>query len=220
MRTPENSLTDEQIKHDMRQWLERAVIGLNLCPFAKGVHVKGQIHYHVSRATEAQAIRAELVTQLQDLAASDPAQRDTTLLMLPDGLADFLDFNDFLAEAEQVLDELELDGVLHIASFHPDFQFAGTRADDITNATNRAPYPTLHLLREDSIDRAVQAFPEAESIFEQNMQTLENLGHAGWAALGVGRSPVAGATAAAVAGQALDGPTLAPPLPPHGIIDA
>jgi hypothetical protein len=220
MRTPETSLTDEQIKHDMRQWLERAVIGLNLCPFAKGVHVKGQIHYHVSRATEAQAIRAELVTQLQDLAASDPAQRDTTLLMLPDGLADFLDFNDFLAEAEQVLDELELDGVLQIASFHPDFQFAGTRADDITNATNRAPYPTLHLLREDSIDRAVQAFPEAESIFEQNMQTLENLGHAGWAALGVGRSPVAGATAAAVAGQALDGPTLAPPLPPHGIIDA
>ena len=210
MRTPENSLTDEQIKHDMRRWLERAVIGLNLCPFAKGVHVKGQIHYHVSRATEAQAIRAELVTQLQDLAASDPAQRDTTLLMLPDGLADFLDFNDFLAEAEQVLDELELDGVLQIASFHPDFQFAGTRADDITNATNRAPYPTLHLLREDSIDRAVQAFPEAESIFEQNMQTLENLGHAGWAALGVGRSPVAG--------QAIDGPK--PPFPPHGIIDA
>ena len=221
MRTPENSLTDEQIKHDMRRWLERAVIGLNLCPFAKGVHVKGQIHYHVSRATEAQAIRAELVTQLQDLAASDPAQRDTTLLMLPDGLADFLDFNDFLAEAEQVLDELELDGVLQIASFHPDFQFAGTRADDITNATNRAPYPTLHLLREDSIDRAVQAFPEAESIFEQNMQTLENLGHAGWAALGVGRSPVVGTADAAVAGQAMGGPTsLTPPLPPHGIIDA
>ena len=220
MRTPETSLTDAQIKHDMRQWLERAVIGLNLCPFAKGVHVKGQIHYHVSRATEAQAIRAELVTQLQDLAASDPAQRDTTLLMVPDGLADFLDFNDFLAEAEQVLDELELDGVLQIASFHPDFQFAGTRADDITNATNRAPYPTLHLLREDSIDRAVQAFPEAESIFEQNMQTLENLGHAGWAALGVGRSPVAGTADAAVAGQAMDGPPPKSALPPHGIIDA
>ena len=217
---PENSLTDEQIKHDMRRWLERAVIGLNLCPFAKGVHVKGQIHYHVSRATEAQAIRAELVTQLQDLAASDPAQRDTTLLMVPDGLADFLDFNDFLAEAEQVLDELNLDGVLQIASFHPDFQFAGTRADDITNATNRAPYPTLHLLREDSIDRAVQAFPEAESIFEQNMQTLENLGHAGWAALGVGRSPVAGTADAAVAGQAMDGPPPKSALPPHGIIDA
>jgi hypothetical protein len=217
MRTPETSLTDAQIKHDMRQWLERAVIGLNLCPFAKGVHVKGQIHYHVSRATVAPAIRTELVTQLQDLAASDPAQRDTTLLILPDGLADFLDFNDFLAEAEQVLDELDLDGVLQIASFHPDFQFAGTRADDITNATNRAPYPTLHLLREDSIDRAVQAFPEAESIFEQNMQTLEKLGHAGWAALGVGRSSVA----VAVAGQVIAGPTsLTPPLPPHGIIDA
>jgi len=216
MRTPENSLTDEQIKHDMRRWLERAVIGLNLCPFAKGVHVKGQIHYHVSRATEAQSIRAELVTQLQDLAASDPAQRDTTLLMVPDGLADFLDFNDFLAEAEQVLDELDLVGVLQIASFHPDFQFAGTRADDITNATNRAPYPTLHLLREDSIDRAVQAFPEAESIFEQNMQTLENLGHAGWAALGVGRSlPVAAKVQTFEASN-----PLSLPLPPHGIIDA
>jgi hypothetical protein len=216
MRTPEPSLTDAQIKHDMRQWLERAVIGLNLCPFAKGVHVKGQIHYHVSRATEAQAIRAELVTQLQELAASDPAQRDTTLLMVPDGLADFSDFNNFLAEAEQVLDELDLDGVLQIASFHPDFQFAGTRADDITNATNRAPYPTLHLLREDSIDRAVQAFPEAESIFEQNMQTLENLGHAGWAALGVGRSlPVA----AEVQTLEASNPSSSP-LPPHGIIDA
>jgi hypothetical protein len=219
MRTPEPSLTDAQIKHDMRQWLERAVIGLNLCPFAKGVHVKGQIHYHVSRATEAQAIRAELVTQLQELAASDPAQRDTTLLMVPDGLADFLDFNNFLAEAEQVLDELDLDGVLQIASFHPDFQFAGTRADDITNATNRAPYPTLHLLREDSIDRAVQAFPEAESIFEQNMQTLENLGHAGWAALGVGRTlPVAAEVQTFEAPNPLSSPS--PPLPPHGIIDA
>ena len=185
MRTPENSLTDEQIKHDMRQWLERAVIGLNLCPFAKGVHVKGQIHYHVSRATEAQAIRAELVTQLQDLAASDPAQRDTTLLMLPDGLADFLDFNDFLAEAEQVLDELELDGVLQIASFHPDFQVAGTRADDITNATNRAPYPTLHLLREDSMDRAVATYPDAALIYERNIARLRDLGAAGWIALDV-----------------------------------
>ena len=216
MRTPETSRTDDQILHDMRQWLERAVIGLNLCPFAKGVHVKGQIHYQVSRATTAQAIRAELVTQLQDLVASDPAQRDTTLLMVPDGLADFLDFNDFLAEAEQVLDELDLVGVLQIASFHPDFQFAGTRADDITNATNRAPYPTLHLLREDSIDRAVQAFPEAESIFEQNMQTLENLGHAGWAALGVGRSlPVAAKVQTFEASN-----PLSLPLPPHGIIDA
>lgn len=173
---------------DTRVWLERAVIGLNLCPFAKGVHVKGQIHYAVSRARTSQELLPELIVELKELLALDPSARDTTLLIAPDCLADFLDFNDFLAEADQALLDLELDGVLQIASFHPDFQFAGTSASDITNFTNRAPYPTLHLLREDSIDRAVQAFPQAESIFEQNMQTLEQLGSAGWAALGVGRS--------------------------------
>ena len=188
MTTSESLASDAQISQDMRVWLERAVIGLNLCPFAKGVHVKGQIQYQVSRASSPQALRAELAIQLQTLADSDPAVHDTTLWMVAHGLADFLDFNDFLAEAEQVLEELDLIGVLQIASFHPEFQFAGTRADDITNYTNRAPYPTLHLLREDSIDRAVAAFPQAESIYEQNLQTLENLGHAGWEALCVGRS--------------------------------
>lgn len=172
----------------MCAWLERAVIGLNLCPFAKGVHVKGQIHYVVSQARASQELLQDLVAELKELQACDPSARDTTLLVAPNCLADFLDFNDFLAEADEALLDLELDGILQIASFHPEFQFAGTRPDDITNFTNRAPYPTLHLLREDSIDRAVQAFPEAESIFEQNMQTLEALGEQGWAALGVGRS--------------------------------
>lgn len=176
------------VEQDMRVWLERAVIGLNLCPFAKGVHVKGQIHYVVSDAQTTQELLLQLISELQALQAIDPAVRDTTLLIAPHCLADFLDFNDFLAQADQALFNLELDGVLQIASFHPDFQFAGTTVDDITNCTNRAPYPTLHLLREDSIDRAVAAFPEAEAIFEQNMQTLERLGPAGWAALGVGRS--------------------------------
>lgn len=172
----------------MRVWLERAVIGLNLCPFAKGVHVKGQIHYTVSRARTSQELLQDLIVELNALLALDPSVRDTTLLIAPDCLADFLDFNDFLAQADQALLDLALDGVLQIASFHPDFQFAGTAAGDITNFTNRAPYPTLHLLREESIDRAVQAFPQAEDIFEQNMKTLERLGPAGWAALGVGRS--------------------------------
>ncbi|HCY15761.1 MAG TPA: DUF1415 domain-containing protein [Curvibacter sp.] len=172
----------------MRGWLERAVIGLNLCPFAKSVHVKGQVHYVVSLATDPQALREELVRELAALHASDPELRDTTLLMAPLCLQDFLDFNDFLAEADAALDELGLEGELQIASFHPQFQFAGTAPDDITNYTNRAPYPTLHLLREASIDRAVQAFPEAEMIFEKNMQTLEQLGHAGWAALKVDAS--------------------------------
>lgn len=172
---------------ETRVWLERAVIGLNLCPFAKSVHVKGQIHYAVSRAQTAPELLQDLVRELKELAAFDAAKRDTTLLIATDCLADFFDFNDFLALADQALRDLDLDGVLQIASLHPDFQFAGTAAQDITNFTNRSPYPTLHLLREDSIDRAVRAFPEASAIFERNMETMERLGVEGWAALRVGR---------------------------------
>ena len=173
---------------DMKAWLERAVIGLNLCPFAKSVHVKGQIHWVVSGANETQALREELRRELLALVDADPEIRDTTLLMVPCCLQDFLDFNDFLGEADALLDELDLHGVLQIASFHPQFQFAGTTTDDITNCSNRAPYPTLHLLREVSIDRAVEAFPEAEAIYERNMQRLQELGPAGWSALGLRRS--------------------------------
>ena len=171
---------------DTRRWLERAVIGLNLCPFAKAVHVKNQIHYAVSQAPHREALRAELAQELTDLVALDPLVRDTTLLIVPALCLDFLDFNDFLTEADAVLSELDLDGVIQIASFHPHYQFAGTRADDITNFTNRSPYPTLHLIREASIDKAVAAFPEPEAIFEANMHTLETLGLAGWSALDVG----------------------------------
>ena len=181
-------ITTQTAIDDTRVWLERAVIGLNLCPFAKSVHVKGQVHYVVSRAQTAQEFLKDLIVELNALNDIDPAVRDTTLLIAPDCLADFLDFNDFLADADQALVDLDLDGVLQIANLHPDYQFAGTRADDITNFTNRSPYPTLHLLREDSIDRAVEAFPEAESIFERNMETMERIGVEGWAALGVGRS--------------------------------
>lgn len=172
----------------MRRWLERAVIGLNLCPFAKAVHVKGQIHYAVCEATEVAALRQALVAELKDLVALDPQERDTSLLIAPRAFADFLDFNDFLAEADEALAELGLEGTVQIASFHPRYQFAGTQQDDITNYTNRAPYPTLHLIREASMARAVQAFPEAEAIFEANMATLQGLGHAGWQALDVGAS--------------------------------
>jgi len=174
------------IEQDTRRWLERAVIGLNLCPFAKSVHVKEQVHYAITDATESSDLLAVLEAELQALAAADPQLRDTTLLVMPAAYPDFLDFNDFLPEADAVLARLELDGLLQIAPFHPQFQFAGTRDDDITNYTNRTPYPTLHLIREASIDRAVQAFPEAEAIYEVNMATLEKLGLAGWQALGVG----------------------------------
>ncbi len=164
------------------------MIGLNLCPFAKSVHVKGQVHYAVSLGSTADALLERLIGELKDLAALDASVRDTTLLIAPDCLSDFLDFNDFLDTADQALVDLDLDGVIQIASFHPQYQFGGTQVNDITNFTNRSPYPTLHLLREESIDRAVAAFPNAEAIFEVNMQTLEQLGTDGWSALQVGPS--------------------------------
>ena len=175
-----------QAEADTRRWLERAVIGLNLCPFAKAVHVKAQIHYAVYEPAEEAGLMDALLAEANDLAALDAAVRDTTLLIAPNTLADFLDFNDFTARAERRLARAGFDGVFQLASFHPRFQFAGTEADDIGNATNRAPYPTLHLLREDSVSRAVEAFPEAEAIFERNIDTLESLGAEGWAALDVG----------------------------------
>ncbi len=178
----------DQVIADTVAWLERAVIGLNLCPFAKSVHVKRQVHYAVSVATTPQALLNDLVFELNSLVAIESSLRDTTLLIAPYCLQDFLDFNDFLAQADQALLDLELDGVLQIASLHPLYQFGGTLADDITNYTNRSPYPTLHLLREASIDRAVAAFPNPEAIFETNMQTLQDLGLPGWTALKVGPS--------------------------------
>ena len=186
----------ETVIADTVRWLERAVIGLNLCPFAKGVHTKGQIHYVVSEATDARGLLEDLQRELEALAEISPAKRDTTLLMAPQCLEDFLDFNDFLELVDELVETMDLGGILQVASFHPRFQFDGTAEDDVTNATNRAPYPTLHLLREDSIDQAVEAFPEAETIYERNMQVLGELGAQGWAALDVGpRCPVTGAKA-------------------------
>ena len=174
---------------DTVRWLERAVIGLNLCPFAKGPHIKGQIHYAVSEAKGLEGLRDELIEELQALQALPAEERETTLLIVPHMLRDFLDFNDFLDEADAVLQELDLEGEFQVASFHPDFQFADTEPDDITNYTNRSPYPTLHLIREASIDRAVEAFPEAEMIYETNMTTMEKLGHEGWRKLDVDPTP-------------------------------
>lgn len=174
---------------DTVRWLERAVIGLNLCPFAKAPHVKGQIHYAVSEAKGLEGLRDELIEELKALAALPADERETVLLVVPHLLRDFLDFNDFLDEADGVLQALDLEGEFQIASFHPDFQFAGTKPDDITNFTNRSPYPTLHLIREASIDRAVKAFPEAEMIYEANMATMEKLGLQGWKKLDVDATP-------------------------------
>jgi hypothetical protein len=168
------------ITQETQDWLIKAVIGLNLCPFAKAVHVKEQIKYVVSEATTVEQLLEDLAQELEFLAEVSREKTDTTLLIHPDVLNDFLDYNDFLELADQLLEDLDLDGELQIASFHPQYQFAGTEIDDVTNFTNRSPYPTLHLIREDSIDEAVKAFPEAEAIFETNIQTMEKLGIDGW----------------------------------------
>ncbi|MEP7296700.1 MAG: DUF1415 domain-containing protein [Burkholderiales bacterium] len=166
-----------------RAWVEHAVVGLNLCPFAKAPLVKGQIRFVVNETDDPRELLDALCAELVALNEADPAQVETTLLIHPNVLGDFLDFNDFLDAADAALAELGLEGVLQIASFHPQYQFAGTDADDVGNATNRSPYPTLHLLREASLDRAVEAFPEADAIYENNVRTLEALGADGWAAL-------------------------------------
>ena len=161
-------------------WVEKAVIGLNLCPFAKAVQVKKQIRYTVTEATSVRELHTILSDEIQLLLEADPALIETTLLIHPHVLNDFLDFNDFLDVADELLEELDADGVLQIASFHPDYQFAGSKPDDIENYTNRSPFPTLHILREESIDRAVDSYPDTDDIFQKNMDTLNKLGLDGW----------------------------------------
>lgn len=170
-----------------RTWIERAVIGLNLCPFAKAVYVNEQIRYVVSGAADAEALLADLARELRTLVEIDPKDIDTTLLIHPDVLADFLDYNDFLASADALVSEMELSGTIQVASFHPAYQFAGAEAGDPANNTNRSPYPMLHLLREASVERAVNAFPDARDIYQTNIETMRRLGAAGWTALGVTR---------------------------------
>lgn len=178
-------MNHEQVINDTRDWVVKAVIGLNLCPFAKAVHVNERIRYVVSDATDPEALLKDLARELLALNRADPEDVDTTLVIHPNVLTDFLDFNDFLDTADALVDELKLDGVLQIADFHPAYQFDGSEPDDIANYSNRSPYPTLHLLREESITRAVESMPDTAAIFEGNLDTLEKLGHEGWAALGL-----------------------------------
>ena len=171
---------EDDVIASTQRWLERAVIGLNLCPFAKAEHVNGRIRYAVSPALTWQELLDDLGRELLYLHAADPAQCETTLLMHPDVLADFMEFNDFLDRADALLDDFGLAGELQIASFHPHYQFADAPPDDITNYSNRAPWPTLHLLREASVERAVEAFPDAADIYGRNMETLRRIGVEGW----------------------------------------
>lgn len=168
------------------RWLERAVIGLNLCPFARAPHLQGRLRLRVSHARDTDALLDDLCGELQSLAAADPADCETTLLIHPHVLGDFLDYNDFLDSADAAVETLKLDGVLQVASFHPQYQFAGTAPDDIENASNRSPWPTLHLLREASVERATESMSDPDEIYRRNIETLRKLGSAGWKALDVG----------------------------------
>jgi hypothetical protein len=178
-------MNEQEVISATREWLEKAVIGLNLCPFAKAVYVRNQVRIVVSEAPHLDGLLEDLDRELDLLAAADPDAIDTTLLIHPTLLPDFEDFNDFMVIAEAAVVEHDLEGVLQVASFHPRFQFADTEADDIGNYTNRAPYPTIHLIREESLSRALAGFPDPDSIYRRNIETLIKLGLAGWLALGM-----------------------------------
>jgi len=166
-----------------RRWIERAVIGLNLCPFARAPYVQDRLRITVSRATDVESLAEDLRAELEWLRDADAVEYETSLLVHPFVLGEFADYNDFLDVADALLEDMELDGEIQVASFHPDYQFADAPPDAIENATNRSPYPTLHLLRESSIDRAVESGVDTDAIYERNIETLRRLGSEGWRAL-------------------------------------
>ena len=179
----------DTVSEHTKQWLEKAVIGLNLCPFAKAPHVKNLVRIVVSEARHLDGFLEDLDRELQLLGNTPASELETTLLVHPTLFPDFETFNQMLEIADDAVVENELEGIVQIAPFHPDFQFEGTEADDISNYTNRSPYPTLHLIREDSITKAAEAFPDASAIFDRNIALLEKMGHEGWDKLDIPRCP-------------------------------
>lgn len=174
------SVTADEIIVATQAWLEKAVIGLNLCPFAKAAYVHQRVRFVVSQAQTTADLLEDFSSELQALHTADPDVCETTLLIHPHVLTDFIEYSLFLRTAEARISKLGFEAEFQLASFHPQYQFADAGPDDIENYTNRSPYPTLHLLRESSIERAVAAFPDAADIYEKNMETLRRLGHAGW----------------------------------------
>ena len=161
-----------------RNWVEKAVIGLRLCPFAASPYLRGLIRYRVSEQQSPEGLAEELTQELKLLAAADPLRCETSLLIHPHVLGDFLDYNQFLDQADAAVAALGLKGELQIASFHPAYQFAGSASNDVENCSNRSPYPMLHLLRESSVRRARATFPGIDDIGNRNMATLRELGSA------------------------------------------
>jgi uncharacterized protein len=173
-------ISDEEIILSTRRWLERSVIGLNLCPFAENPYRGKRVRFCVTRQDSAAGLLEDLRSELTQLASAEPAECETTLLIHPWVLADFIEYNDFLGICDEVVVGLDLEGVIQVASFHPQYQFAGSQSEDIENYTNRSPYPMLHLLREASVERAVEAAGDTDEIYKRNIRTLRALGHAGW----------------------------------------
>jgi len=189
METGNTATPADEVIAATREWLEKAVIGLNLCPFAKAVHAGNQIRYAVSDAQTPEALLVDLGRELQMLAAPDRTDVETTLLIHPRVLVDFVDYNDFLDIADAAVEKLGFAGTIQIASFHPQYRFADTEPDAIENFSNRSPYPMLHLLREESVERAIAAFPDVARIPERNIETLRSIGHDGWRRLGLAAPP-------------------------------
>jgi hypothetical protein len=166
---------DQAVIDETKKWVKSEVIGLNLCPFAREAYVSERIRYVVSGAVTAEALRAQLADELRLLQTLESQATETTLLIHPRVLGDFLEYNDFLDLAEQTIEELGFEGVFQIASFHPCYQFEGTEADDVANRTNRSPYPMLQILREASVERAVAEYPDIDQIPERNIATMRRL---------------------------------------------
>ena len=184
-----NTADTAHIIEETTAWLEKAVIGLDLCPFARAPHAAGRIRYAVTPADSPEGVIEALLAELRLLADADPAEIETTLLIHPQAFGDFLEYNDFLDVADAAVEELGLEGEIQVASFHPRYQFADTAADDVENFSNRSPYPMLHLLRESSIERAVEAHPDTGKIPDKNIRTLRRLGRDGWLRLMEGGVP-------------------------------
>ena len=190
---------------ETQAWVDRVVIGLNLCPFAKAARQRDRTRFVGCAATDPEALLAAFCDAARALIATPVEAVETTLLVHPFVLTDFDDYNDFLDVADAALDELGATGVLQVASFHPHYRFAGTAADDLSNATNRSPHPVLQLLRERSIEAVAAAWPDPAAIYEANIATLQGLGPAGWAAL---------QSACRADANASSGPALPPAAPP------
>ncbi len=169
-----DSMSDEAIVLAVRRWVETFVVGMNLCPFAKRELVKNRVRFVTTAATTQEQLLMVLQAELE-LLNTDPSV-ETTLLIHAKVLQDFYDFNDFLSIADSLLVDMELEGIYQIASFHPDYQFGGTQPSDAENYTNRAPYPVLHLLREESLERVIADYPDVDDIPERNIKLMNDLG--------------------------------------------